>query len=66
MRGYSALRKSFPARAARRKKATMRGVARTSTSILEQQFPGIGSLGYDFGVDRKGRIWMFEVNTKPH
>lgn len=64
--GYAALRRSFSAKAARQKKATMRGVARTCTGILEQQFPGIGSLGYDFGVDRKGRIWMFEVNTKPH
>ncbi len=65
-RGYAALRHSFPAKAARLKKETMRGVARTSTHVLERRYPGIGQLGYDFGVDRSGRIWMFEVNTKPH
>lgn len=65
-RGYSALRHAFPAKAARLKKETMRGVARTSTHLLEKQYPGIGQLGYDFGVDRSGRIWIFEVNTNPH
>ncbi len=65
-RGYHALRHSFPAKSARLKKETMRGVARTSTYVLERRYPGIGELGYDFGVDRSGRIWMFEVNTNPH
>ena len=64
--GYAALRRSFSQRTARMKKATMQGVARTSTQLLEERYPGIGQLGFDFGVDRQGRIWIFEVNTRPH
>lgn len=65
-RGYAALRQAFPAKTAKLKKETMRGVARTSTQLLEQRYPGVGSLGYDFGVDRNGSIWILEVNTRPH
>lgn len=48
-----------------RKKAEMRRLARVSTGLLEGRFPGIGQLGYDFGIDRRGHIWMLEVNTRP-
>lgn len=65
-RGYAALRRAFPAGSAKRKKETMRGVARTCTQLLERRFPGIGSLGFDFGVDRQGSVWILEVNTRPH
>jgi glutathione synthase/RimK-type ligase-like ATP-grasp enzyme len=65
-RGSAALRRIFPARSAKLKKETMRGVARTGTQLLEQRYPGIGSLGYDFGIDRKGSVWILEVNTRPH
>lgn len=64
-RGYAALRRTFPKRSARQKKETMRGVARTSTQWLEKRFPGISTLGYDFGVDRSGSVWILEVNTRP-
>lgn len=64
MKGGLALRRTFP-RYARAKKATMIGVARTCTHLLEKQFPGLQALGYDFGIDRKGDVWLFEVNTRP-
>jgi hypothetical protein len=65
MSGRQALISSFPKKA-RDKRLTMVGVARTCTKLLEQQFPGIAQLGYDFGIDRKGTVWILEVNTRPH
>jgi len=64
--GYAALRNSFPKNQAKDKKKTMLRIARTGTFLLEKRYPGIGSLGFDIGVDRDGKIWIFEVNTKPH
>jgi len=61
-----ALRRTFPASLVSSKIATMRGVARTCTMLLESSYPGIGMLGYDFGIDHRGRVWILEVNTKPH
>jgi hypothetical protein len=65
MRGTQALRRTFP-RYVQGKKATMIGVARTCTALLEKRYPGLAQLGYDFTVDEKGDIWLFEVNTRPH
>ncbi|MGZ9585337.1 YheC/YheD family protein [Paenibacillus marinisediminis] len=47
------------------KMGEMRRVARICTSILEAKYPGIGQLGFDYGLDGSGRIWIFEVNTRP-
>jgi hypothetical protein len=47
------------------KKREMRQLTNASTVLLENRFPGIGQLGYDYGIDRKGHIWMLEVNTRP-
>jgi len=63
--GRQALRRTFPASLVKSKIATMVGVARTSTMLLENRYPGIGLLGYDFGIDRQGNVWIFEVNTNP-
>lgn len=65
LKGSVALRSTYPSSVARLKKRTMTGVARTSTHLLENEYPGIGSLGFDFGVDQQGKIWIFEVNTRP-
>jgi len=59
------LRRSLPGGVAGRKQ-TMRHLTKLSTGVLERRFPGIGQLGFDYGVDRNGRIWMLEVNTRPH
>ncbi|MBS4171876.1 YheC/YheD family protein [Bacillus sp. FJAT-49736] len=35
-------------------------------SIIEEQMEGIiGEIGYDFGIDTKGNVWLFEANSKP-
>jgi D-alanine-D-alanine ligase-like ATP-grasp enzyme len=34
--------------------------------VTEQHVNGpLGELGMDIGVDRSGRVWLFEVNAKP-
>lgn len=64
--GTRALRMTFPQRVVKDKFLTLTGVARTCTSLLESKYPGIGALGFDFGIDRQGTVWILEVNTRPH
>ncbi|WP_253944607.1 YheC/YheD family protein [Paenibacillus sp. NEAU-GSW1] len=47
------------------KKRKMRELTVLSTQLLEMRFPGIGQLGFDYGIDTEGNIWIFEVNTRP-
>ncbi|MWC29562.1 YheC/YheD family protein [Paenibacillus sp. MMS18-CY102] len=47
------------------KKREMRALTVAATQVLESKFPGIGQLGFDYGIDRNGKIWIFEVNTRP-
>ncbi|NMO76655.1 MULTISPECIES: YheC/YheD family protein [Niallia] len=36
------------------------------SKALENQMEGyIGEIGFDLGLDRKGRVWLFEANAKP-
>lgn len=36
------------------------------SKALEKQVPGtIGEIGFDLGYDTRGRIWLFEANSKP-
>ncbi|WP_419874426.1 YheC/YheD family protein [Candidatus Pristimantibacillus sp. PTI5] len=47
------------------KKRKMRELTVLSTGVLEAKYPGIGQLGFDYGIDKQGHIWIFEVNTRP-
>lgn len=47
-------------------KKKMRELTVLATRVLEQKYPGISQLGFDYGVDKVGKIWIFEVNTRPH
>jgi hypothetical protein len=60
------IKRSLSGSLVRRKKNEMRNVTRISIHLLEKHFPGIGELGFDYGFDRSGRLWIFEVNTRPH
>jgi len=60
------IRHSLSAGVVGAKKRQMRELTRTATQWLEERFPGIGQLGYDYGIDRNGHIWILEVNTRPH
>ena len=59
------LSRSLGRKIAASKKREMRTLTNMSIQILEARFPGIGQLGFDYGVDRNGKIWIFEVNTRP-
>ncbi|GGA35351.1 YheC/YheD family protein [Paenibacillus physcomitrellae] len=59
------LSRCFSGKKAAFKRKEMRELTNTSIGVLENAFPGIGELGFDYGVDVSGKIWIFEVNTRP-
>lgn len=59
------IRRSLSSAVVKSKKNQMRELTRMSTQVLENRYPGIGQLGFDYGIDNKGKIWIFEVNTRP-
>lgn len=59
------LRRSLRRGAGLHKRREMRRLTNTCIGILERAFPGIGELGFDYGIDVNGRVWIFEVNTRP-
>ncbi|TFE24237.1 YheC/YheD family protein [Cohnella luojiensis] len=65
MTAAQGIRRSLSSRLVGSKKREMRQLTNASTVLLESRYPGIGQLGYDYGIDRKGHIWMLEVNTRP-
>ncbi|MDA8351999.1 MAG: YheC/YheD family protein [Firmicutes bacterium] len=36
-----------------------------TAKVLGARFPGLRELGIDVGMDRRGHLWVFEVNTRP-
>lgn len=48
------------------KKKKMKELTALATRVLVQRYPGLSQLGFDYGIDRQGKIWLFEVNTRPH
>lgn len=40
-------------------------VSYQASAALSRRFPGIRVLGIDIGLDRSGRIWIIEANTRP-
>ncbi|TYR79020.1 YheC/YheD family protein [Priestia megaterium] len=47
-------------------KTAIEHAAITISHVLEEQIAGfIGEIGFDFGVDNEGKIWLFEANSKP-
>ncbi|AHV98770.1 YheC/YheD family protein [Paenibacillus sabinae] len=59
------LRRSLPRINSSAKRKEMRNLTLTCIQVMERHFPGIGELGFDYAVDRSGRIWILEVNTRP-
>lgn len=65
MSATQGIRRSLSSKLVGAKKQEMRLLTKASTELLESRYPGIGQLGYDYGIDRNGHIWMLEVNTRP-
>lgn len=66
LKGKAALRATLGSSAVKSKKAEMRRLTELSTAVLTSRYPGLTRLGYDYGIDKKGKIWLLEVNTNPH
>ena len=65
VQGMTALRATVGSRA-RAKKLEMKRLTELSTKVLLSKYPNLTTLGFDYGIDRNGKIWMFEVNTNPN
>lgn len=63
--GANGISRSFSSSQVAAKKRKMRELTVLSTGMLESKYPGIGQLGFDYGIDKNGKIWIFEVNTRP-
>lgn len=64
LRAHDAIRRSLPVDPDR-KIRELRTLSYRSMRALADAFPGIDRLGFDYGIDTKGRIWLLEVNTQP-
>jgi len=63
--GSAAIRATLGASKVSSKKSEMRRLTEMSTHLLVRRYPGLTHLGYDYGIDVNGKIWIFEVNTSP-
>ena len=63
--GKYAVQKSLPQLCSSKKCKEMRELGFRGTSVLQKRVPDINKLGFDFGLDEKGYIWILEVNTRP-
>lgn len=63
--GSAAIRATLGSSKVARKKNEMRRLTVMCTNVLVNRYPGLTHLGYDYGIDRNGKIWIFEVNTSP-
>ena len=43
----------------------VRSLANRIPTVLETYFGRLAELGIDFGIDRKGNVWIIEINSKP-
>lgn len=44
----------------------LKTAAQSISHELDQRLNGyMGELGYDFGIDKNGNVWLFEANSKP-
>ncbi|GAA4844463.1 hypothetical protein GCM10023310_22980 [Paenibacillus vulneris] len=64
LRANDALRRSLSI-SPHAKKQEMNRLSYLGMEALTRAFPGIDKLGFDYGLDRQGNIWMLEVNTQP-
>jgi glutathione synthase/RimK-type ligase-like ATP-grasp enzyme len=49
----------------RQKMKELKKLAYRVANVLSKKFKGLRELGIDAGMDNNGKIWIFEVNTRP-
>ncbi len=59
------LRRAFPEQAEQLLQRLRSTSSELAAAIAKQSPHLIGEIGFDMGIDQKGRIWMFEANAKP-
>lgn len=59
------LRDQFGSEPARQMIGCMRELSLAIPVVLEQYYGRFVELGIDIGIDREGRVWLLEVNSKP-
>jgi len=65
VKGKQGLSRSFSPEHASKLKKEMRRLTVDATRTLEEKIPGVRQLGFDYGIDKQGNIWILEVNTRP-
>lgn len=60
-----AVRKVYGQWLAKEKTAELKNLAYQVAEVLNKRFSGLRELGIDAGIDNDGKIWIFEVNTRP-
>src|SRR6185437_14941778 len=55
----------FGSAAAAKLLARMRRIGERAAVCLEHRFGRFAELGFDFGVEPGGRLWLLEANAKP-
>ncbi|QYR20408.1 YheC/YheD family protein [Paenibacillus sp. sptzw28] len=60
-----ALSEQFGSASAAKLLARMRRIAGRAAVSLEERFGRLAELGFDFGVEPDGRLWLLEANAKP-
>lgn len=54
-------------RSRRRVRGRINRAATDIVNALDEILDGpLGELGLDLGIDRRGRVWLIEVNAKPY
>jgi len=66
LQGSTAIASTLGSGAVARTKSQMRRLTEISTAVLISAYPGLTHLGFDYGIDKNGKMWLFEVNTNPH
>ncbi|MFY4774214.1 YheC/YheD family protein [Metabacillus sp. RGM 3146] len=47
-------------------KASLTEASILLSMLIDEKIPGfIGEIGFDFGIDTTGKVWLFEANSKP-
>lgn len=63
----TALRAAFGKNGGRRIAREVHSLAAELTPLIEEQIGGtVGEFGLDLGLDRNGKVWIIEVNSKPY
>lgn len=60
-----AIKRSLPSLDVKKVEKKIIKLTQISAELLEKRFKGFRSLGFDYGIDQRGRLWLFEVNTHP-